>query len=119
MQKLLSSTLLASSLLIAVPAFCGDPPRADNTAKNKNASPTADDSKSGKSDVNITAEIRRAIMKDDSLSTSAQNVKIIVESGLVTLKGPVKTADEKMKVCTKADQVVGKANVKNQLEIAP
>lgn len=120
MTKMLGIATLASSLLIATPAFCEDTSkRADNTGKNKNEAPTADQSKNGKSDVTLTAEIRRSIMKDDTLSTAAHNVKIIVESGIVTLKGPVKSADEKTKVCAKANQIAGATNVKNQLEVSP
>jgi hyperosmotically inducible protein len=118
MNRFLSSTLLAS-VVFASAAFADDAKRPDNTGVNKTETPTADNSKNGKSDVKITAEIRRAIMKDDSLSTSAHNVKIIVQAGAVTLKGPVKSADEKTKVCAKANDVVGATNVTNQIEIAP
>jgi hyperosmotically inducible protein len=118
MNRFLSSTVVAS-LLFASSAFADDPKRADNTGVNKQETPTADSSANGKSDVKITAEIRRAIMKDDSLSTSAHNVKIIVQAGSVTLKGPVKSIDEKKKVCAKANDVVGATKVTNQLEIAP
>jgi osmotically-inducible protein OsmY len=112
-----SSSLLAS-MLIAGPALCDTTP-ADNTSKNKVESPTADQSSNSKSDLQLTADIRRAIMKDNTLSTSAHNVKIVVDSGSVTLKGPVKNADEKTKVAAKAMQIAGATNVKNQLEIAP
>ena len=115
----LSAAVTALSLSLVAPAFAEDAKRNDNTGKNKVEAPTADQSKNGKSDVQMTADIRRAIMKDDSLSTSAHNVKIIVESGAVTLKGPVKNADEKAKVAAKATQIAGATNVKNQLEIAP
>lgn len=118
-SKLLASALLGASLCLPVSAFSDEPRRNDNTGKNRVEAPTADQTSNAKSDVNITAEIRRAIMKDNTLSTSAHNVKIIVESGLVTLKGPVKNADEKMRVCAKANEVVGATNVKNQIEIAP
>ena len=113
-----SSSLLASSLLIATPALCGPTPN-DDTGKNKVESPTADQSSNSKSDLQLTADIRRAIMKDSSLSTSAHNVKIVVASGSVTLKGPVKNADEKTKVGAKAVQIAGANNVVNQLENAP
>jgi hyperosmotically inducible periplasmic protein len=113
-----SSSLLASSMLFASPAL-GDTTPSDNTGKNKVESPTADQSSNNKSDLQLTADIRRAIMKDSTLSTSAHNVKIVVDSGAVTLKGPVKNADEKTKVAKMAIQIAGATNVKNQLEIAP
>ncbi len=102
-----------------------DPAPAENTRRNdpdksqQGQKPTADQSKNSKSDVDITAQIRRSVMADKVLSTSAHNVKIIVESGMVTLKGPVKTTDEKMSVEKKAVEVAGAKNVRNQIEIAP
>jgi osmotically-inducible protein OsmY len=67
----------------------------------------------------ITQKIRAEIMKDKSLSTYAHNVKIITQDGKVTLKGPVRTADEKAAIEEKAGAVAGAANVTSQLSIAP
>jgi hyperosmotically inducible protein len=100
-------------------------PAADNTAMNKRdrdgANPTADQQKNDKSDLDLTAEIRRAIVKDKSLSTNGHNVKIIVKDGDVTLRGPVASREEKAAVEKKAVDVVGKAKgkVTNELAIAP
>jgi osmotically-inducible protein OsmY len=100
-------------------------PAADNTAVNKRdrdgANPTADQQKNDKSDLDLTAEIRRAIVKDKSLSTNAHNVKIIVKDGDVTLRGPVASREEKATVEKKAVEVMGKAKgkVTNELAIAP
>ena len=58
------------------------------------------------------------IVADDKLSTSAQNVKIVTNDGKVTLRGPVKSEQEKKEIETKAKQVAGVKNVENQLEIA-
>lgn len=101
------------------------PMAADNTGKNDpdksriGEKPTADQAKNDKSDIAIMAEIRRAVMAEKGLSTSAHNVKIIAESGVVTLKGAVKSADEKASVMQKAVGVVGVKNVRNDIEIAP
>ena len=92
---------------------------ADNTAKNAEAAPTAQDQRNEKSDVDLTAQIRRAVVGDKNLSTAAHNVKIITVSGVVTLKGPVKSAAERASVAEKAKQIAGPANVKNELDIAP
>ena len=43
----------------------------------------------------LTRKIRRAVVKDSSLSMMAHNVKIISSNGNVTLRGPVKTEQEK------------------------
>ena len=57
-------------------------------------------------------------MADKSLSTNAHNVKIITANGVVTLRGPVKSAAEKANIGAKAQQAAGVRRVDNQLEIA-
>jgi hyperosmotically inducible protein len=98
-----------------------DTPAADNTGTNqrdrKDSEPTADQQKNGKSDLDLTAEIRRSVMADKALSTNAHNVKIIAENGKVTLKGPVATAKEKKIVEKKAQQIAGSANVVSEIQI--
>lgn len=95
---------------------------ADNTKTNqrdrRSAEPTADQQKNGKSDVDLTAEIRRSIMKEKSFSTNAHNVKIIAQNGIVTLKGPVKNETEKTGIEKIATDVAGQSNVKSEIEIA-
>ena len=61
----------------------------------------------------------RALVKDDGLSTYAHNVKVIAIGGTVTLKGPVRSEDEKKAVEAKAVEIAGKDHVKNLLSIAP
>ena len=50
----------------------------------------------------ITQKIRKAIVDDSSLSTYAHNIKIITQDGKVTLRGPVRSEDEKSNVEAKA-----------------
>ena len=69
------------------------------------------------SDIDVLAAVRSAIVDDDSLSTSAHNVKIMVEKGVVTLRGPVKTANEKARVEALARKVVGVVSIDNRLDI--
>ena len=103
-----------------VPRLQDPPPAADNTKKNRNQTPpTADQQKANPSDRAITQKIRKAIHKDDSLSNYAHNIKIITQGGKVTLRGPVRSEDEKANVEAKAVAVAGRENVTNQLEIAP
>jgi hyperosmotically inducible periplasmic protein len=94
----------------------------DNTAKNErdrnDATKTAGDQSENEADRKITQEVRKSIVDDDKLSTNAQNVKIITNDGQVTLRGPVKTQEEKKAIESKAKQVAGVKNVENQLEIA-
>jgi osmotically-inducible protein OsmY len=50
-------------------------------------------------------------MKDKSLSTYAHNVKIVSQNGVVTLKGPVRSDEEKLNVEAKAAEIAGRDNV--------
>jgi osmotically-inducible protein OsmY len=70
-------------------------------------------------DRNITKQIRSAIYQDHTLSTYAHNIKVITRDGKVTLKGPVRTEDEKAGIAAKAAAVVGAENVRNRLEVTP
>jgi hyperosmotically inducible protein len=98
-------------------------PAADNTKMNardqNNAEPTADQQKHDASDRDITRQIRESVMKDKSLSTYAHNVKIISQNGMVTLRGPVRSEDEKRAIEADATAVVGQEKVTDELEIKP
>lgn len=93
--------------------------RPDNTRANRveNNGETADQQKNNTSDLQITRRIRRAIVQDKSLSTYAHNVKIIAKDGGVTLKGPVKTEEEKSAIEAKAAEVVGQDKVKSEIKV--
>ena len=94
---------------------------ADNTGRNVRDRggdrPTAGTQSNARDDVELTREIRRAIVDDDSLSTNAHNVKIIAEDGVVTLRGPVDSPQEKATVAAKAQNVPGVKRVDNQIEV--
>jgi len=96
---------------------------ADNTKVNQRDrnpnEPTADQQKENRSDRQLTAQIRREIVKDKSLSTSAHNVKIITQNGAVTLKGAVKSDAEKQAIESKAAQIAGDGKVNSELQVAP
>jgi hyperosmotically inducible protein len=98
-------------------------PAPDNTKTNQNdrkqSSPTASQQKANASDTDITKQIRSAIMKDKNLSTYAHNVKIITQDGKVTLKGPVRSEDERSNVAAKAVAIAGESSVSNELTVAP
>jgi hyperosmotically inducible protein len=96
--------------------------QADNTNANKSqqgASPTADQGKNNKSDLQTMQRIRKAVIADKSLSSYAHNVKIIATDGKVTLKGPVRSDAEKASIEQKAVDVVGAGNVTNEITIKP
>jgi len=94
-------------------------PDADNTRMNKadqkNAQPTAQNQSNEKADRELAAAVRKAIVRDKSLSTNAHNVKVVAKDGTVTLRGPVRSDDEKSKVSQLTRQVEGVSNVDDQL----
>ena len=79
--------------------------------------PTADKQSQAKSDLAITQKIRRAVVKDKSLSLIAHNCKIITRHGAVTLRGLVKTDAERTAIGEIAASVAGADNVTNQLTV--
>jgi hyperosmotically inducible protein len=116
-----SLALGASLMAMPVPRNQDNPQTApDNTKQNKDqTSPTADQQKINPADRAITQKIRKAVHDDTSLSTYAHNIKIISQDGKVTLRGPVRSEEEKSNLQAKAVAVAGKENVTNQLEVTP
>jgi hyperosmotically inducible periplasmic protein len=119
------ASLLGGSLLFPVGASFAqaDANRtADNTSINQrdrgHETLTPIDQSNKPADLQMTQEIRRAIVKDNDLSVDAKNIKIITVDGAVTLRGPVKTEQEKADISAKAAQLAGDTNVHNQLEVA-
>ena len=53
------------------------------------------------------------------MSTYAKNIKIISRDGAVTLRGPVKSTEEKQRIDSIAKKAAGDMKVDNQLEITP
>lgn len=120
--RMLSAVILTSGIgIYAQTTPSGAKP--DNTKVNKQdrsaGAPTADQGKNNKSDVKLAAEVRKAIRNDKSLSTYAKNVKVIAQGGQITLKGPVRTEEEKQAVVSAAKSAAGGANVTDDITIAP
>ena len=97
-------------------------PKADNSARNRPAlqadTKTAEDQSNAASDLEITRDIRRAVVAKDGLSMNAQNIKIITVQGEVTLKGPVNSLWEKNTIEDLAASVVDRSKIDNQLEVS-
>ena len=95
----------------------------DNTKVNQRdrnqSEPTADQQKENRSDRDISQQIRKSVTQDKSLSTDAHNIKIISQNGAVTLKGPVRSDEEKKAVEAKAAAIVGQDKVTSELEVKP
>jgi hyperosmotically inducible periplasmic protein len=120
------STMALSVLLTLASALASaqEPsptPAPDNTKVNERdrsaAEATADQQKENRPDRDITRDIRRSVVQDKSLSSYAHNVKIISQNGMVTLKGPVRSEEEKAAIESKAAAVAGKDKVTSQLEV--
>jgi len=75
------------------------------------------DQPNDKTDIRLAAAVRRKIVKDKALSTSAHNIKLVAANGVVTLRGPVKNDDEKATVETLVKGVSGVTQVNNQLDV--
>jgi hyperosmotically inducible protein len=95
---------------------------ADNTKVNQRdqskSEATADQQKENPTDRQLVQQIRKALVKDKALSTYGHNVKVIVQNGMVTLKGPVKSDEEKQAIEAKAAQIAGSDKATSQLQIA-
>jgi len=119
---------LLAVFLALIPAKAADTLQApqqsapDNTKTNQRdkegTAPTADQRMTPE-DREITKTIRQAVHHDKSLSTYAHNVKVITQGGKVTLRGPVRSEEEKTNIEAKATAVAGEGNVDSQLDIAP
>lgn len=120
-MKNIQRTCLTLALCAVLGAFTAparaqtpDSSKPDNTATNKRdrdvSQATAGQQKENSSDRELTKNIRRSIMADKSLSSYAHNIKIISQNGTVTLKGPVKSDEEKQAVIAKAVAAVGSAD---------
>ncbi len=121
-MRIIAAALVAVVLTAWAPGTRAADYPADNSGKNvrdrQDTSPTSGDQSNRKSDLAITQAIRKAVVADKALSTNAHNVKIITANGVVTLRGPVNSAEEKETIAAKAQKVAGVKNVDNKLEIA-
>lgn len=118
------TVITMSSLLGAMPALTstaqqGPPDTRVNQRDQSTGQPTADQGKNNKSDREIMKDIRKSVLDDKSSRLNAHNVKIISQNGTVTLKGVVRSVDEKRAVRTKAEQVAGAGRAKDQLSVRP
>jgi hyperosmotically inducible protein len=90
-----------------------------NTRDRDKTAVTADQQRENAADRDLTQKIRRALTKDKTLSSYAHNVKIITQGGQVTLRGPVRSEDEKQTIEHTATDVAGAGHVTSELSIAP
>jgi hyperosmotically inducible periplasmic protein len=113
---------LASLSVVSLAALAdNEKTKPDNTAINErdrsSETKTSGDQSNSSADLKTTQAIRQALMKDGELSTTAKNIKVITANGHVTLRGPVKTAQEKSKIDQLAKSAAGGARIDNQLDV--
>jgi len=105
------------------PAAAQTASQPDNTRVNKQdrdaGAVTADQQKNNRSDLDLTQQIRKAVIEDKSLSTYAHNVKIVTQHGTVVLKGPVRSDEEKKSLMAKAEGIAGAGKVTDQMSVKP
>jgi hyperosmotically inducible periplasmic protein len=115
--------LVCGTLMLAQDSTEQNAPASDNTKMNQRDrnpnEPTADQQQNNRSDRDITQQVRQAIMSDKTFSTYAHNVKVITQNGQVTLKGPVRSDDEKRAVEAKAAAIAGDGKVTSELTVKP
>jgi len=121
MKRTLLAVTCLSALSLAALAADDEKSKPDNTATNERdrsgETKTSGDQLNSSADLKTTQAIRQALMKDDALSMTAKNIKVITANGRVTLRGPVKTAQEKAKIDQLAKSVAGGAQIDNQLDV--
>lgn len=96
----------------------------DNTKTNQRDrskdEPTADQQKENDTDRELARKVRKSVVSDKSLSTYAHNIKIVAQNGMVTLRGPVRSEEEKQAVEEKAAEAAGGSDhVKSEIEVKP
>jgi hyperosmotically inducible protein len=121
MKRTLLAITCLSALSLAALTADDEKSKPDNTATNERdrsgETKTSGDQLNSSADLKTTQAIRQALMKDDELSMTAKNIKVITANGHVTLRGPVKTAQEKAKIDQLAKSAAGGAQIDNQLDV--
>ncbi|MFL6551927.1 MAG: hyperosmotically inducible protein [Verrucomicrobia bacterium] len=117
-----TSVVVVTAAAVSMAALAADEKtNSDNTATNKRdrsgETNTSGDQSNSSADLKITQAVRRALMKDGELSTTAKNIKVITANGQVTLRGPVNNAQEKAKIDQIARSAASGAQIVDQLDV--
>lgn len=81
--------------------------------------PSSQNQSNAPADLETTRAIRQALVGDTALSAGAKNVQVITIAGKVTLRGKVKTEEEKARILETARHRAGAKNVDDRLELKP
>lgn len=88
-----------------------------NMLERDQKTPTSWDQGENDADLTVTQNIRRALVKDSSLSISAKNITVITKNGVVTLRGSVNSNNELDTVLKIVNSSKGNARLENLLEV--
>jgi len=110
-------TLLSACVLTGSAWAQAEPDNTGTNARDRDGQKlTATDQSNKPEDIKITADIRKMVVDDASLSLGAKNIKIITIDGVVTLRGPVETAAEKSAIEAHAKHA-SPVKIVNEIEI--
>ena len=84
------------------------------TSVVETVTPTAE-----KRDAKIRDDLRKAIQKDESLSSEAKQVEILVKNRKVILRGQARSERERMAIDSKARAADGVLDVDDQIQLVP
>lgn len=79
---------------------------------------TADEQRLSGSETDLLARIRKEIVANESLSTEAHNVNIVVRDGGIFLRGTVKTAQEKSWIADTSARLAPRYKIVNDLVVS-
>ena len=121
MKRTIYKTLFLWPLVLGGAVALADDPEVKSEVQEETPTPlSAEDQMQGsKKDVELTQRLRKDLMRQDDLSTAAKNVTIVTVNGVLTVKGPVKSENERKRVAALAKKVAGAKHVRSQLEVSP
>lgn len=93
--------------------------RSDSHREDRWTSPVAAEASMTQGDTRLASEVRRAIASESALSYDARNVSVLADGGRITLRGNVRTAEEKRRVEEIARSCAGVSSVNNELRVRP
>ena len=93
-----------------------DPVGTTSTTSVEIADPKADDQINRKDDLVLVQEVRQRLVSDPTLSFRAKNMIVVVQDGVVTLRGPVVDEVEHDLVIAKVASIPGLQRVDDRLE---
>ena len=70
-------------------------------------------------DRRATEEVRRRIASDDTVSERARQVEVTTVDGVVTLRGPIDSSEDRTTLASLAESVPGVRHVDDRLQVEP